>query len=329
MWGQYWALEIEGDSLANMQIVNLAQINAILSTIDLIPPIEAGFQAYSAERAVVPPVGELLLKKGEVHIKYGYLQDDVHYVVKIASGFYDNPQLGLPSSNGLMLLFSQRTGELVSILLDEGVLTDTRTAVAGAIAAKYLAPREVRRIGIVGTGTQARLQLQYLMPVTDCRDVLVWGRGQMQLSRYREVMEPLGFNILTTADTAEIQRTCNLIVTTTPADKPLLFEAELRPGTHMTAVGSDTAHKQELETAVLGNSDLVVADSIAQCLLRGEIHHAIKDGQIRQEKLLELGNIISGKDVGRMNDEQISVADLTGVAVQDIQIANAVYSSLS
>ena len=128
-----------------MQIITLAQIKDILPALDLMPAIEAGFVAYSAGQAVVPPVGELLLDKGEVHIKYGFLHDEPYYVIKIASGFYGNPQLGLPSSNGLMLLFSQRTGELVSILLDEGMLTDTRTAVAGAIAAKYLAPKRVRR----------------------------------------------------------------------------------------------------------------------------------------------------------------------------------------
>ncbi len=131
---------------------------------------------------MVPPVGELLLDKGEVHIKYGYLEQDEYYVIKIASGFYDNPKIGLSSSNGLMLLFSQQTGELLSILLDEGYLTDTRTAVAGAIAAKHLAPKNVSRIGIVGTGTRARLQLEYLKQVTDCRQVLAWGRGEAQLA---------------------------------------------------------------------------------------------------------------------------------------------------
>ena len=136
-----------------------------------------------ASKAVVPPVGELVLQDppGDVHIKYGYLTDDDYYVIKIASGFYENPKLGLPSSNGLMLVFEQKTGELRSILLDEGHLTDVRTAVAGAIAARYLAPSNVSRIGILGTGIQARLQLQYLQPVTSCRDVIVCGRDQLKL----------------------------------------------------------------------------------------------------------------------------------------------------
>ena len=233
-----------------MQIITLPQIKDILPTLDLIPAIEAGFVAYSAGQAVVPPVGELLLDKGEVHIKYGYLREDTHYVIKIASGFYENAKVGLSSSNGLMLLFSQQTGAFAGILLDEGLLTDARPG-PGAIAAKYLAPKDVRRIGIVGTGIQARLQLNYLQGVTACRDVLVWGRGAAQLAAYQEAMAPLGFRIATTRNTAEILDSCNLIVTTTPAQSPLLHVAGLKPGTRITAVGSDTPHKQELDAAIL------------------------------------------------------------------------------
>ncbi len=311
-----------------MKIISLEQIKAVLPLLDLIPTIQSGFASYSAGEAVVPPVGELLLDKGEVHIKYGYLEQDEYYVIKIASGFYDNPKIGLPSSNGLMLLFSQQTGELLSILLDEGHLTDTRTAVAGAIAAKHLAPKNVSRIGIVGTGTQARLQLEYLKQVTDCRQVLAWGRGEAQLARYQHDMGPHGFVVEGTRNRADILRTCNLVVTTTPATTPLLDAADLQAGTHITAVGSDTPKKQEIDSAILGQADRVVADSISQCLVRGEIHKAIQAGQITQDDLVELGDIIAGQATGRSSDDQVTVADLTGVAVQDIQIAKAVYKVL-
>jgi ornithine cyclodeaminase len=312
-----------------MKIISLDQIKEVLPSLDLIPAIEAGLVSYSAGQAVVPPVGELLLDQGEVHIKYGCLRQDAYYVIKIASGFYQNPQLGLPSSNGLMLLFSQHTGELVSILLDEGHLTDTRTAVAGAIAARYLAPQSVHRIGIVGTGTQARLQLAYLRQVTECRQVLVWGRGQEQLDRYRRDVAPLGFAVETTLNSADILPTCNVVVTTTPATAPLLQVADLQPGTHITAVGSDTPDKQEVDAAILGRADLVVADSISQCLERGEIHQALQAGQLSPNDLVELGHVIAGQAAGRTSDEQITVADLTGVAVQDINIATAVFEALS
>src|SRR4029077_9953991 len=113
---------------------------------------------------------------GDVHVKSGYIPGDDLYVIKIASGFYDNSKIGLPSSNGLMLLFSQKTGALQAILLDEGRLTDLRTALAGAICAKYLAPKQVDCIGIIGNGTQAKQQLLNLQFVTSCREVIVWGR---------------------------------------------------------------------------------------------------------------------------------------------------------
>ena len=203
-----------------MKILTREQIESVLPSLDLLPAIEAGFVAYSAGRATVPPVGELLLDKGEVHIKSGYEEGGEHYVVKIASGFYGNAELGLPSGNGLMLLFRQETGEPVAALLDEGRLTDVRTAVAGAVAARHLAPRRCERIGIVGTGVQAHLQLEHLRPVVDCRDALVWGRGEEQLERYRRNVALLGFSIETTLEATEILRTCDLVVTTTPAAEP-------------------------------------------------------------------------------------------------------------
>ncbi len=313
-----------------MKILTLEQIKAALPAVDLMGEIEAGFVAYSKGKAVVPPVGELVLNNppGEVHIKYGYLSDDDYYVIKIASGFYENPKLNLPSSNGLMLLFSQKTGELVAVLLDEGYLTDIRTAVAGAIAAKYLAPANVERIGIVGTGMQAKLQLEYLAPVTDCKDVLVWGRDEEKLIAYQSMMAKQGFNVTTTTGAGDVLKSCNLIVTTTPAESPILNWADdVQHGVHITAMGSDTESKQEIDAMFLKHAGLVVADSISQCLERGEIHQALKSSAIVEKDIVELGNIISGDTVGRTSDDQITIADLTGVAVQDIQITKAVFKA--
>jgi ornithine cyclodeaminase len=162
-----------------MRIINLHDIKKIMKSVDIISAIEEGFIAYSTGNCVVPPIGELLFKTppGEVHIKSGYIRGDDYYVIKIASGFYNNQAFNLPSSNGLMMLFSQKTGELLTILLDEGYLTHIRTGAAGAIAAKYLAPSSVNCIGIIGTGTQARLQLSFLRSIIPCRNVMVFGRN--------------------------------------------------------------------------------------------------------------------------------------------------------
>ena len=314
-----------------MKILNLSQIKSALAQVDLLPAIESGFAAYSQDRAVVPPVGELLLEDpyGEVHLKYGYLKQDDYYVIKIASGFYDNPKLGLPSSSGLMLVFSQQTGQLQAVLLDEGHLTDVRTAVAGAVAAKYLAPNDVTQIGILGTGMQAHLQLQHLSAVTDCRAVLVWGRAVDKLAAYSLEMEAQNYHVQTTMDAAEVAGTCNLIVTTTAATQPLLQAEAVQPGTHITCMGADMPHKQELDSALFAKADQVVADSISQCLTQGDIHHAVDAGHIQPDQIVELGQIISGRHPGRSAADQITIADLTGVAVQDIQIAKAVYEMAS
>ena len=308
-----------------MKIISRAEIERILPKLDLVTLIEEGFRAYSAGKSVVPPVGELILDRGEVHIKYGYIQNQEYYVIKIASGFFRNSEVGLPTGQGMMLVFSQATGVPVCLLQDEGYLTDIRTAIAGAISAKYLAPKKVERIGIVGSGVQARLQLSHLESITPCRKALIWGRSPNKLAEYERSLEDSAFEIETTPELPAVQESCNLIVTTTPSKLALLKTEHLRAGTHITAVGSDTPEKQELEAGILSRADVVVADSISQCLERGEIHQAIKTGEFSQQLVQELGNIISGQEPGRTSDDQITVADLTGVAVQDIQIATAVY----
>lgn len=312
------------------QIYDLNQIKKVLEKIDPIQAIEEGFVAYSEGRVEVPPVGELIFKDppGDVHIKYGYIIDGDYYVIKIASGFYENVKLGLPTGYGLMLVFKQKTGELACILLDEGYLTDVRTAAAGAVTAKYLAPERVHRIGIFGAGIQGKMQLVYLKTILDCTDVIVWGINQEELDAYKSAMEPYGYSIQTTLDAAEVATSCNLIVTATPSKTPLLRADQINRGTHITAMGSDTTDKQELDSKILQMADIVVADSIHQCLSRGEIFRAIEAGVLKKETLLELGNVIIHEELRRTSDDQITVADLTGVAIQDIQISKAVYEAL-
>ena len=153
-------------------VLDLDAIRPLVDTPTLIRDIERGFVLYSEGRVTVPPVGFLHFDDppGDVHLKYGAVTGDDHWVLKLASAFYENPDLGLPVSDGLLLVFSARTGALELVLLDECWLTDMRTAAAGAVAARHLAPEAVDRIGIVGTGVQARMQLEMLGQVVDCTD---------------------------------------------------------------------------------------------------------------------------------------------------------------
>ena len=318
-------------------VLQLDEIKRLVDIPQLIADLERGFVLYSDGKVNVPPVGFLHFDSppGDVHIKYGYVLEDDYYVLKMASGFYDNPSLGLPASDGLILVFSQKTGELKLILLDKCWLTDQRTAAAGAVAAKYLAPPEVRGIGIVGTGVQARLQLEMLRNVVDCHRCLIWGRNAEKVQemigelKARDYFQDWGLDIEAADSVDDLTRECNLIVTTTPARTPLIQAEQVQKGTHITAMGSDDHGKQELDADLLGKADLVVADSISQCVDHGECHFGVKQGTLDEKCIVELGRVIKDPTSGRTSDEQITIADLTGVAIQDIQIAKLVDRALS
>jgi len=313
-----------------MKIFYKNEIQKALNIRSVLDSIEEGFVIYSKKEAVIPPVGSLHFTNppGECHIKYGYANKGAYYVIKVASGFYENPHLGLPVNNGLMLLFNKKTGELECVLLDEGYLTALRTAAAGSIAAKYLAPKNVSCIGIVGTGVSAYFQLSLLPFATDCKKVLVWGRDAHKAKKFSEDPNLKSFQIEVAKDLNQLTASCNLIVTTTTSHQPLLFADQIKKGTHITAMGADDVGKQELDPSIFLKADRIVVDSRSQCIEFGDASYALKEGMIQENQMRELGEIISDPNLRRNNDSQITVADLTGVAIQDLQIAIAAYEAL-
>ncbi len=309
-------------------IISKAEILKILPQVDVIKAMEEGFTQYSNGNCVVPPVGELIMEHppGDVHIKYGYIKGDDYYVIKIASGFYENPKLGLASGQGMMLLFNQKTGQPVAILLDEGHLTDIRTAAAGALAVQYFAPSDIKAIGILGTGVQAKLQMMHVQKNNPCKAIWLWGRNPDHAEKIKQEWGE-GYQVYIAQSPAEVAQHANVIITTTPTEDPLLKAEDVHEGTTIVAVGSDTKHKQELESNLLKKADLVIADSIPQSKSRGEIYRATKNGVISESDVVELGAAIQDKNHQRKDDQQIIVVDLTGVAVQDIMITSAVYEN--
>jgi ornithine cyclodeaminase len=294
------------------------QIAEVIHPQEVIAAMERAFVAYSNGEAVITAVGQLYFEDppGDCHIKYGYLKRGSTFTIKIATGFWKNPERGLASSNGVVLVFSSETGELLTIFQDEGFLTDMRTAAAGAVAAKYLAPAEIGCIGIIGAGLQARLQLDYLREVTPCRRVKLWARA---IDRARALTEP-GCDIEVVASPAEVATSARLIVTTTASRGWLLGAADVKPGTHITAVGADGGGKQELEPKLFALAKVRAVDSLSQCSKYGDSAFALEQGVIEMGDLVELGRVI--QDPARRRSEQdISIADLTGVAVQDMAIA--------
>jgi len=307
------------------KVVPLDQILKALPDIDVIGEIERGFIALSEGKVEVPPVGELLFPEanGEFHIKYGAVRGDQVFVVKLATGFFNNPKSGLPPFSGCMVVLSAKTGKVLYVLLEEGELTNHRTAAAGAVVARHLVPHRLEVIGICGSGVQARLQADYLRRVTQCRTLILWARnGERGAEAVRDIAR-MGYSAHLAASPEEVASSAQLIVTTTAAHEPYLLACCIKPGTHITAMGSDTPEKNEIDPAILERAALVVADSIPQCLLRGEIRAAIAAEALRREDIVELGNVIAGK-ARRRSPDDITVADLTGVAVQDIMIAKAV-----
>lgn len=308
------------------RIITLDEITRHLSAPACIETIEGSFRAYSKGLFTPAQIGHLNFTSppGDTHIKAGYRQDGQHFVVKIASSFYDNPTRSLPSSSGMMLLFDRHTGQPAAVLLDRGYLTDVRTAAAGAVAARLLAPEHIECIGIVGAGIQARLQLQFLKTVTRCRRAVIWARDPRKAAAF----DVDDFSVTPADSIRALCDQCRLIVTTTPSPSPLIEAGHIQPGTHITAVGADTPAKQELDAAILGRADIVAVDSRAQCTAFGELSHTVKAGMSLRGALLELGEISDQPALGRNSPQQITIADLTGLAIQDLDIATQVLNAL-
>jgi ectoine utilization protein EutC len=305
------------------------EIRTLLDPAACIQAMERAFAAYATGKAQLPPVINLEVPEhgGEVHVKTGHLSGGAYYAVKIASGFYGNAALGLPSSNGMVLVFDAGTGAPAALLLDNGFITDLRTAAAGALAAKYLARAQLNTVAVIGSGAQARYQIQLLPLVRAFREVRVWGRDRNKadacVEDLRRAAIPSAFLVADSVEQAV--RGADLVITVTASREPLLRAEWLAPGATVIAVGSDGPDKQELDVGVLARAARIVADSLPQCLRLGEIHHAVEQGAIRKEKVsAELGEIAAGLKPGRQSGEELIVCDLTGVGVQDVAAASLV-----
>lgn len=312
-----------------MKIIHKETIQKLVDIPSILECVEEGFILFSRKEAIIGPVGALHFTDppGDCHIKYGYKKFGSYYVVKVASSFYENQALGIPTGNGMMLLFDKNNGMPVAILLDDGLLTDLRTAAAGCIAAKYLAPKKVSCIGIVGTGAQAYFQLKFLPFATDCKKVLVWGRDRAKAQKFCENRELNSFQMKVASDLDELTSNCNLIVTTTSSTIPLLFSRQIKKGIHITAMGADDVNKQELDSSIFGKADRIIVDSREQCIAFGDTSYALKEGLIKENQIIEMGEMILNPQYGRVSEDQITIADLTGIAIQDLQIAeNIIFS---
>ncbi len=316
-----------------LRLLHENEIRGVLGPQEAYEAVRDAFIRLAKGGAVLPGVINLDLPgtRTEAHIKGAYLQGTAHFAVKVASGSYDNPARGLPSGGGMFLVFDATTGLPAAVLFDNGYLTDVRTGAAGALAADLLAKKSVDRVGIVGVGNQARYQLDALLRVRHPESVAAWGRDREKAEAYAGAMASKhGISVEAVGSPEVACRGSDIVVTVTPSHEALIRANWVEPGTHITAVGADSPEKQELDADVLRKANKVVADRLEQCLRLGEIHHAVEAGFLRKEDVYaELGEIAAGMKKGRESDDEITVADLTGVGVQDAAVANRVVEEAS
>ncbi|RWB69854.1 MAG: cyclodeaminase [Mesorhizobium sp.] len=312
--------------MSRMTILTEAELRKIV-TLDLeaVVCVENAFRALATLPVAMPPILRLDIPehRGEVDVKSAYVPGIDGFAVKISSGFFDNPKLGLPSGGGMMVLLSAKTGVVEALLLDNGYLTDIRTAAAGAVAARHLSREDSKVAAIFGAGLQAGLQLEALRLVRPIEEARIWARDAAKAeATAARLRDRLGIMVRAEPDAANAAAGADIIVTTTPSTEPLIKPGFVSAGQHITAMGSDAEHKNEIAPAILRMADLYVADSAKQTRRLGELHHAIDAGVMAADaEVTELGQIIAGSKHGRRSASDITIADLTGTGVQDTAIA--------
>lgn len=312
--------------MSRMTILTEKELRKIVTLdLDAVACVENAFRALATLPVAMPPILRLDMPEqhGEVDVKTAYVPGIDGFAIKISPGFFDNPKLGLPSVNGMMVLLSSKTGLVEALLLDNGYLTDVRTAAAGAVAAKHLSREDAKAAAIFGAGIQAGLQLEALRLVRPIEEACIWARDAAKAeAAAARLRDKLGIPVRAEPDAARAAAGADIIVTTTPSTEPLIKAGFVTAGQHITAMGSDAEHKNEIAPAILRMADLYVADSARQTRRLGELHHAIEAAVFTADaEVTELGQIIAGDRHGRRSASDITIADLTGTGVQDTAIA--------
>ncbi len=283
--------------------------------------------AHAHGRTTVPPPLHLRFPDadGDCHVKAGHVTDAPDFTVKIATGFYGNTAAGLPNNNGLVCVVSARTGQIRAILDDEGLLTAWRTAAAGALVTHAMARSDAATLAVFGTGEQARLQVEWLAMLRPIDTVLVHGRSRDKARSLCETFAALGHHAQPAS--ADEAAAADMVITTTAAGTPVLHAGHVRVGAHVTGVGTDMPHKNELPPALFARAALIATDDHQQCLDHGDFGHAVRAGCAPDTSDTPVGLLLEGP-VDRP-DGAITVADLTGVGALDAAVASAVLRELT
>jgi alanine dehydrogenase len=313
--------------MTEVLILTRKEVQSCLSMKRTIEAVKEAYIAFANDRVQMPPVMHLDVHKynGEVDIKSGFVEDFNLIGTKIASGYYDNHKLGLPPGMAVIVLLDLKTSMPLAIM-DGSYITAYRTGAAGAVAASVLARKDSTKVGIIGAGTQGRMQVLALKELFELEEIRVWDIEESMATKYStEMSELLGIDVKNFTNREEVVRGSDIVVTVTPSRKALVEKDWIERGMHINAIGADGPGKQEMDPAIVKLADKVVVDSLAQCRRIGEIQHALSLGLIKEQDVHgEIGEILIGRKVGRESNDEITFFDSTGLAAQDIAAAHVV-----
>ncbi len=311
-------------------ILTQTEVQACLSMSEAIDAVKVAYSAFAKGRVQMPSVQHLDVHQhnGEVDIKSGFVEDFGLIGTKIASGFYENQKKGLPSGIAVIVLLDLETSMPLAIM-DGTHITAYRTGAAGAVAASVLARKDSQKVGILGTGTQGRMQLLALRELFDIQKVTAWDIDKAMAERYKDqITKELSIDVQIVESPEDVTRDADILVSVTPSRKALITVDSIQEGMHINAIGADGPGKQELDPQIMTRVSKIVVDSLEQCRRIGEIQHALGQGLIDESNIhAEIGEIINGDKSGRESEKEITLFDSTGLSAQDIAAAKIVYDA--
>ncbi len=293
-------------------------VRGLLNMADVIEAVEQAFRDWAMGKASMPAKAYLLLDKGDLRAMPAALAGSAG--MKWASVHPQNCSLGLPTVMAMLIYNDPETGYPLAVM-DATEITAYRTGATAAIASKYLARKDSDTLGIVGAGSQAYTQVTAHLELFDLSSVRVYDCSQAAVDKLIHNLPESPLQ----ACTLEEAVASDIVCTLTPAREPFVKREWVTPGAHINAVGADAEGKQELEPSILREA-IVVVDDLRQASAAGEINVPLKKGLFRTEEVrATLGEIIAGQKQGRTDEKAVTVFDSTGVAIEDIAVADIVY----
>ncbi len=306
--------------------LNRKDVESLLDMKEALEVVEEAFRQHGLKKVQMPPKLYLYFKKhnGDLRTMPAYLEEQDITGVKIVNVHPDNPKKGLPTVMALVILNSTETGAPIAVM-DGTYLTNMRTGAAGGVAVKYLARKNAKTVGFVGTGNQAVTQLLGIKEVIDIEEIKATSTQEKHtLAFKKEIEKIISCDIVPKKSVKEVCD-CDIIVTTTPSREPIVMNEWISDGTHINAIGADAPGKEELDPKILKRARVVV-DDIPQASHSGEVNVPLSKKLISEKDICcEIGEVVAGKKKGRMKDSDITVFDSTGLAIQDVATADMVY----